>query len=60
MGNLWVKLNYAVLSELMKQINSAMYLLQKALDDAAGSESTKPGVCERHDCPHRLKNKGGE
>jgi hypothetical protein len=56
-GNLWIKVNYEVVAELMKQVNSAVYLLGQALDEAAASETTKPGVCERYDCPHRLEDK---
>jgi hypothetical protein len=59
MGNLWIKVNYAVISALVKQLQSTLYLLGKALDEAGASETTQPGVCERDDCPHRLKNKGG-
>ena len=58
MGNLWIKVNYEVVAALKKKIDCDMYLLGKALDEAASSETTKPGVCERYDCPNRLENKG--
>jgi len=60
MGNLWIKVNYAVVSALLKQLQNIVLLLGKALDEAAASESCQPGVCENDDCPHRRENKGEE
>ena len=58
MGNLWIKVNYAVVAELMKKVHCDLVFLQAALDEAASSSTTEPGVCERNDCPNRLKDKG--
>jgi hypothetical protein len=58
MGNLWLKINYQELSAHMSKVISSMMALQEFLDEAAGSQTTKPGVCERDDCPNRLKDKG--
>ena len=57
MGNLWIKVNYAVVSELIKKLQCDLYLLGRALDEAGASETTQPGVCDRDDCPHRIKEK---
>jgi hypothetical protein len=58
MGNLWIKVNYADLQVAMSKVVSAHMELQGLLDDAAGSESTEPAVCDNNDCPHRRQDKG--
>jgi len=61
MGNLWLKINYQDLSGKMSKVIASFMELQEFLDDQAGSETTKPGICDNHDCPHRRQDKeGGE
>lgn len=58
MGNLWINVNYAELQVKMSKVVASVYELQLFLDEAGASETTQPGMCERDNCPNRLKDKG--
>ena len=53
MSELWIRVNYQVLKELIQTQNNATLLLQTALDEAAADpDRCNARICHRDDCPY--------
>jgi len=56
-SKLWVKINYAAVAILVKQLENSAHLLKDLLDRGVIESDINADICAKPDCPNRTNGR---